>query len=136
MRHLIMPIAAVIALSACASGGVMVSEKQASQFERGKTTEADVISALGKPSGVSNFNGQRTLSYVGFHAQARAESFIPIVGAFVGGSDGQTNIAVFRFDNDGKLADYSVNESNSGVSTGLTSGPMQPRSVNDGRRVE
>lgn len=115
--------AAIIAsIGGCASHGVMLSESQVSQIKKGETTEAQLIQALGQPTTVSMYSGQRTLIYSGAHAQARAASFIPIVGPLVGGSDARATTAIFRI-KDGIVIDYSYTQSNIGGGTGIAAGP-------------
>jgi len=111
-----------------------VADSQLAQFEKGKTKEADVVKALGPATSVTTTNGIRTLSYAGVHAQPRASSFIPIVGAFVGGADSQVSIVVFQFDADGVLETMSSTQSSSGTTTGIAAGTtpnvdQQPRTI-------
>lgn len=125
MKRLSMVV--VVVLSACASHGVMVSQEQVSALERGKTTEAEVIARLGQPTSVSTVNGQRTLIYSGAHAQARPASFIPFVGAFVGGTDVRASSVILRFDATGHLADVISTQTASGTGMGLAAGaPIAP----------
>lgn len=125
-------VAASFFLSGCASHGVMVSEQQVQQFKRGETTEAQVIAALGQPTTVSSYNGQRSLIYSGAHAQARPASFIPLIGPLVGGADVRASSVVFRV-KDGVVIDIISSHTASGSGTGFASGapiaqvPEQPR---------
>jgi hypothetical protein len=116
------------------SSGVRVADSQLTQFEKGKTTEADVVKALGPPTSVTTTNGVRTLGYAGVHAQPRASSFIPIVGAFVGGADSQVSIVIFQFNADGKLETMTSTQSSTGTRTGIPAGTeagaaQQPRKM-------
>ena len=52
-------------------------------------------------------------------AQARAASYIPVVDLLAGGADSTMTAIVFRFGPDGKLADWTSNQTNAGVDTGL-----------------
>ncbi len=109
-------------LAGCVSSGVMVSDKQISQFKQGVTKESDIVAALGKPTSVTTYNGVRMISYTGVQAQARASSFIPIVGAFVGGSDSQVSSVIFKIGADGVLTDIISNQSAMGTGTGFAAG--------------
>jgi S1-C subfamily serine protease len=113
----------VLLLSACATAGVHVDQSKLARFQAGRTTVADVIVALGAPTNSTvSSNGTRTLVYVFSQVQTRPETFIPYVGAFVGGADSRSEAVVFRFDGDGRLIDYTASNSGVGVGTGFASG--------------
>lgn len=117
-----------IALAGCVSAGTQVKPEQLSGFTKGVTTFDDVVRRLGQPNTTgTKSNGTRTAVYTYVHAHARPESFIPVVGAFVGGSDSTVNTAEFTFDTGGKLLEYSMTESNYGTGTGLAGGTYRPR---------
>jgi hypothetical protein len=112
--------------SGCTTVGREVTEAQLTGFEKGKTTQSEVIAKLGQPNSTMLMpNGQRSISYVFAHAQARPESFIPIVGGFVGGADSRTTVATFIFNADGTLDTYTHIQSNSGAGYGLSAAPYQ-----------
>ena len=69
--------------------GVSVTEIQDRIIE-GKTTKAEVKEWLGEPSGITkdkDGNEVWNYSFSNFESQVRAETFIPIVGGLLGGSD-------------------------------------------------
>lgn len=109
-------------LASCMSGGTRVDAAKVKAFQKGVTTEAEVIAALGKPNTVSASGSGRTLTYAWFHAQPKASSFIPFVGAFVGGADSRIEQVNFLFGNDGKLADIVTQQSENGVAMGISAG--------------
>lgn len=109
-------------LAGCVSSGVMISDKQISQFKRGETKESDIVAALGKPTSVSTYNGARMIVYYGIHAQARPASYIPIIGGLVGGSDVQSSSVVFKIGADGVLTDIISNQQATGSGTGFAAG--------------
>ena len=125
----------VATLTGCASYGVMVSDKQAAQFKRGEATEAQIITALGKPTTITTTNGVRALTYTGVQAQARPESFIPFLGAFVGGSDSQVSLVVFKFDAAGILSDVVSSQTIGGTGMGFAAGTPIPQTEDQPRRV-
>jgi len=101
-------LAISIALAGCANSGVMVSEQQAAQFKKGVTTEHDIVAALGQPTITATHDGTRVLSYGGARIQARAASFIPIVGIFAGGADVNSSAVTFVIRADGLLEDTTT----------------------------
>lgn len=129
-------IASALLTSACMSSGVIINEQQVQQFKRGETTEAQIVAALGRPTTVTNVNGQRSISYTGVHAQTRPESFIPYIGGLVGGSDVRHSSYTFRFDAYGKLADIISSESEMGTGTGFAAGAPAPRVEAQPRRPD
>ena len=97
---------AALALAGCVSSGTQVTEEQAGQFQKGITTEQEVIAKLGTPN-----------AYV--RARPNAVDFVPIVGLLAGGATAQANTVTFTFDSSGVLKSYSATASNSEVHTGI-----------------
>jgi hypothetical protein len=104
----------------------------------GRTTYAEVVAALGTPNAVNIAStGRRVAVYAHTEAAARAETYIPIIGGFVGGADGHSSSVVFVFDRDGVLQSYSTSESqirtgpgaSRTVETRTDPGPVPPAAV-------
>lgn len=122
-KNLSVLITLLILLGGCVSVGTQVKQEQLSGFTKGSTTYEDVVSRLGPPNTVnSKSDGTRMAIYTYVHSQSRPESFIPLVGAFVGGADSKMNMATFTFDQDSKLLEYSLSESSYGAGTGFAAG--------------
>lgn len=136
MMKLLAALLALAALAGCASHGVMISEQQSQQFKKGVSTEADVIAALGKPTTISTTSGYRFIIYSGAQAQARPASFIPIIGALVGGSDIQASHVMFRFDKGGILEDVTTTQTATGSGRGFAAGTPIPQTENQPRKSE
>lgn len=128
-------LAATCALTGCMSTGVEVRSDQTADFHNGVTTRAEVLARLGTPTTQATLpDGSTMLVYAFSAAQARASSFIPIVGAFVGGADAHSSMVSFQFTSDGLLKSSSSTSSQSGsqLGTTTTTQPMQtaqPRTV-------
>lgn len=104
----------------CVSSGTKVTAQQATAFEAGKTSEAQVIAALGRPNSVSVLaDGTKIDIYMHIAAHATAASYVPIVGLFAGGAKGDSDTAVFTFGPDGVLQSTSTSTSHSDVNTGI-----------------
>lgn len=128
MAKQVFAVALTILIGGCMSMGTQVTQKQLNGFTKGSTTYSDVTTRLGQPNTISTkSNGTRVALYTYVHSQARPESFIPVVGAFIGGADSKVNTAEFVFDQDNKLLEYSLSESNYGAGTGLASGTYRDR---------
>ncbi|MDR3527403.1 MAG: hypothetical protein P4L57_08980 [Rhizomicrobium sp.] len=105
-------------LSGCVSAGTKVDHSIVETFQRGKTTYQEVVSQLGQPNGnYVGADGSRTTVYVYTHSQARAQSFIPIVGAFVAKADANSETYTFVFDQNGVLK--TIGQGNSQATAGL-----------------
>lgn len=125
MRFLFIFIA-IFSLSACMSMGKKVDQEKVSQFVKGKTTYAEVVQQLGKPSqSTINSDGSRTAMYMYIQSQANAASFIPIVGLFAGGANTENTTVTLSFDNKSVLTSYTASEGGSSMGTGITSGARQ-----------
>lgn len=120
MRHILV-ITLTLLLTACASYGNKIDAQYATSIKEGVTTEQEVRTNLGNPisTGVTH-DGLKFYVYTYSQAQTKASSFIPIVGAFVGGADTKTQMLQIWFDKEGKVTSYSYNDSAQEIRTGLT----------------
>lgn len=122
-------------LLGCASSGVKVSDEQLLSFKEGQTTERDVIASLGAPSMRSRLaDGTVMLMYAYSEYSTRPSTFIPIVGAFVGGADYKSNSVTMIFGQDGKLKSTSSSQTSSGTASGAASGLTSPVDTQQPRR--
>ncbi|MEQ1601529.1 MAG: hypothetical protein ABL885_07155 [Methylophilaceae bacterium] len=120
----------VLLLAGCATVGKEITQDQLTSFKKGETTIEEVVAKLGTPTSSSvTATGQRTISYVFAHAQARPASFIPIIGPLVGGTDSRSSMVFFMFGNDGKLENYTLSQSQFGSGTGFAAGQYQQPNV-------
>ena len=126
MKGMLGVIVLLAAVAGCVSTGTQVKDSALTQFQKGVTTEAEVVKALGPPQSTSSMNGERYVVYAGAHAQAKAASFIPVVGLFAGGASSQSSIVAFRFGADGRLVDWSSTQSNVGSTSGVAAGYQPP----------
>ena len=119
MTRFLFPAAlAVVLLTGCVSVGRPFNDAAISQFRVGATTERDVLSSLGPPlSSTASSGGMSVLTYGYTYGQARAETFIPIVGPLVGGADATSQSVAFVFSSDGILR--YMTRSNSTAHTGI-----------------
>lgn len=117
MKYLILALAIII--SGCASYGKKIDSNAVLKIEQGKTTEQEVYALLGKPMSTSIMqDGKKFLMYMHMKSQAKASSFIPVVGVFAGGADTQTDQVQIWLD-DGVVSQISHTMSESEVNTGL-----------------
>ena len=122
LRKIILVAFSIYLLSGCAATGVQVKEENLKSFVEGKTTIEEVVNALGEPtSTMRNSDGTKILMYIYMSSTVRPETFIPIVGGFVGGADTKSSNVMLNFNQSGVLQSYSTSESNMGTGSGLSS---------------
>jgi outer membrane protein assembly factor BamE (lipoprotein component of BamABCDE complex) len=101
----------IISTSACGNkqvrGNQTLAGSSVSEMEQklivGKTTKKEVESWLGVPSGIEkNYDksgGDRwTYKYSSMEARTKGTSFIPVVGAFIGGTDTKDEGKILHID--------------------------------------
>lgn len=112
----------IVFLGGCASSGTPINLAAVKQMEKGVTTQDQVKNQLGSPTsaGITS-EGESYFMYVFSRTQVKGESFIPIVGAFVGGSTSDIQTLQMWFTEGGVLKNYQFNETTQDVSSGLSS---------------
>ncbi len=129
----IITLCAALALSGCVSVGAKIERSSLEEFHKGKTTYADVVAALGKPTQTYvTDKGDTTAIYSYFSAQPRPESFIPYVGAFVGGADMENSYVTLTFNKNGILTSYASSQGSMGSGHGFEA-ISQPRNTDQPR---
>lgn len=119
MNKTAMILGLAFCLLGCMSVGTKVEQNQLSSFEKGKTTYAEVITALGTPQAVtSQSDGRNLISYTFSQASADAASFIPLIGGLVGTTQGELVVVTLLFDSTGKLESFTHTESKSSYGLG------------------
>ncbi len=110
----------VLIITGCASSGTPIRAYDVGSIEKGVTTESDIRLRFGPPQTVAlDQDGNRIYGYTYVKASSRPESFIPIVGPFVGGVDMQTQVLQIRIDKDGLVQDFVYTDAPSSVNMGL-----------------
>jgi outer membrane protein assembly factor BamE (lipoprotein component of BamABCDE complex) len=119
LRKAVLSMIVGIALSGCMSSGTKVSEVDAEQFQKGVTTEAEVIAKLGVPTATAQTGDIRVITYSYVSAKPDAVDFIPVVGLLAGGAKAQATLVSFTFNASGVLTGYSAAASNSSLHSGI-----------------
>ena len=113
-------VAAVFGLpfAGCASSGRNYDATQVSSIKKGQTTEADLIQTFGEPQErATDAEGNQRLIWSYTHVHANGASYIPIYGAFAGGSEGTTKTLTVTV-KDGVVTDYQSTEGATGARRG------------------
>jgi outer membrane protein assembly factor BamE (lipoprotein component of BamABCDE complex) len=112
----------ILTIAGCASYGKKIDANLIKQIEKGKTTETQLISMLGSPMSVGiTPDGKKFLMYMFVQSKTKASTFIPIVGAFVGGADTTSQTLQVWIDDKGVVSTYAYNNSSTELNTGLLS---------------
>lgn len=120
MKTFVILLTAVL-LIGCASTGRKIDMTKIDQIKKGETSQAEVLQLLGTPQQTTrNSKGETTFTYIYTYASTKAETFIPIVGAFAGGANVQTQMTTISFGPDGKVSEYTTSSGANNVSTGLS----------------
>jgi hypothetical protein len=120
VRRIVIWIAGTL-LTGCTSYGTEITNAEASQFEKGKSTEEDVVARLGHPSAMSALlpDGSHSITYSYSRLQISAASYLPIVGALAGETDSSVKVYNFTFDHDHRLIDWNSSLKNTVDKMGL-----------------
>ena len=105
----------------CATHGNKIDTDYASTIKKEVTTETEIRQKLGAPQSVGlDGHGNKTMTYVYAKSQAKAESFIPIVGSFMGGADTEsTTLFVIVDSSTGLVKNYTLNATQTETKTGV-----------------
>jgi len=115
------------AVAGCASGGNEVPRAQdANAVDQaiidGRTTRSEVERIYGPPNATSFANAQNDIwIYRWVRSTAKAENFIPYVGAFVGGRDIQRKELVILFNEQNLVVRHSMRDSTDSIRRNLSS---------------
>ena len=121
MKKLIGMLLVCVFSTGCATHGSDIDSDFASQIQKGTTTEQEVVSNLGNPQSIGlDGQGNKVMTYVYAKSKTKAESFIPVVGSFMGGADTESKTLLIIVDNQtGVVKDFAFNESNTETKTGI-----------------
>ena len=123
MKKILCILTAVALLSGCASVGRKLDQSKVDQIKKGETTRDQVIQLIGSPDQITRTgDGVVVFQYMYVRASANGASYIPIVGAFAGGVNTQSQMVMVTFNTSNIVSDifssYGGNQMNQGLSTG------------------
>lgn len=92
----------MMACVGCFSMGKKIDQAAVGKIKEGQTTKAEVVKLLGNPDNVTrdSWNGEGW-SYCFVRAASSPGNFVPVVGAFAGGGNSQTEFLTLTFDDKG-----------------------------------
>jgi outer membrane protein assembly factor BamE (lipoprotein component of BamABCDE complex) len=99
-------------LGGCASVGTKIEQASIEKIEKGKTTKTELIAAFGTPMTASLLgDGRESMMWVYSKAKVKGATFIPVVGAFAGGSETSTQMLQVILNKDKVVEDFTTNNS-------------------------
>ncbi|MBO1520635.1 outer membrane protein assembly factor BamE domain-containing protein [Oceanisphaera pacifica] len=120
MFRLILPLILCFLFVGCASYGAKIDANAVQQIEKGKTTENQVYALLGNPMSVGIApDGQKFLMYMYTKSQAKASTFIPVVGLLAGGADTTSQTLQVWINANGVVSNYAFNDTQTELKTGV-----------------
>lgn len=121
MKSILLVCALVLTISGCISTtGAKVEPDQLVGFEKGVTTEADIVKKLGRPAvSTASSDGSKVLTYAFSNYKVRGATFIPIVGLFAGGTDMQMRTTTFIMGTDGTMTSHQSSDTNMSTGPGV-----------------
>jgi outer membrane protein assembly factor BamE (lipoprotein component of BamABCDE complex) len=113
-------------LAGCFSMGRKIDQSAADKIEKGKTTKEQVLYLTGSPDQIMRLgNGDTTFTYTYIRSTAKPATFIPFIGAFVGGANVQQQMFSVTFGPDNIVKNLfstqAATESGMGLNTGSAS---------------
>ncbi len=96
--------------SGCFSMGRKIDQSAVAQIKQGKTTKAEVLKLLGSPDQVTwDGFGNETFMYMYVRSTPKATTFVPVVGAFSGGANTQSEMVMVTFNPQGVVSHFVAN---------------------------
>lgn len=100
----------------CASVGNNFDSRKVSEIKKGETTERDLVKMFGPPSNrIIDSDRGLSLRWIYTEVTTKGTTFIPVVGAFAGGTNTKTKFLNVFLDTDGKV--FSFNYDGGGLET-------------------
>lgn len=101
-----------IAIAGCSSVGTPIAQEKVNQIRLGVTTEPDLLLLFGNPSTKTlDPSGTIVLTWVYSSASTKAETFVPIAGALIGGYDTHLQQLSVLLDRKGRVVKWTMNNS-------------------------
>ena len=125
-----------VCLAGCVSSGRKIDQAAVGTIKKGETTRAQVINLLGSPEFITRTgSGDTVYLYNYTRATAKPATFIPYIGAFVGGANYQHQMTSVTFGPDGVVKDFSSTQGSTESDMGLAAGgKAETPEVEEGKR--
>lgn len=135
MKKAFSSLLVAVVLSGCASAGRKIDQTSVDKLQKGVSTQADVRSAIGSPEQITkDSDGNETWVYIYTRSQVKGTTFIPIVGAFAGGVDTQSQSTVIKFGPDKVVKSIESSYGGTSVDNGIEAGGKANLETDKGKR--
>jgi outer membrane protein assembly factor BamE (lipoprotein component of BamABCDE complex) len=111
-----------IGITACSTTiGTPIAKEKVNQIRIGLTTEPDLLLLFGNPSTKTlDPGGNVVLTWVYSSASTKAETFVPVAGAFIGGYNTHVQQLTVLVNRKGRVEKWTMNNSPGEVKYGQT----------------
>lgn len=110
----------IVCLAGCATAGKELDVNKLSGIQKGITTEREVQGLFGVPQMKSlNSEGKIIMLYHFTKVKSNAANFVPVAGLLVGGMDMRVQTLSVLVDKEGKVENYTLNDSQTDINSGL-----------------
>lgn len=122
-RLVIFVLVCLLLVAGCLSAGRKIDQESVDRIKQGETTKAQVLEWLGSPDRIiRDGRGNETFSYHYVRSTTKPQTFIPIIGPFVGGANVQSQFVSVRFGPNGVvnhlLTSHGATETDQNLNTG------------------
>lgn len=113
----VLPLLLALSVTACASVNKPINAKAVEGFEKGVTTEQELIAKVGRPpdNAALMADGRKMATWIYVRSEADGAMFIPFIGPFIGGVDTKTTQLQAIVNQQGKVDELMYNQSNQDV---------------------
>ena len=111
---------AAIAIAGCSTTiGKPIAKEKVNQIKLGYTTEPDLLLLFGNPSTKTlDPSGNVVMTWVYSSASTKAETFVPVAGAFIGGYNTKVQQLTVLLNRKGRVEKWTMNNSPGEVNYG------------------
>ena len=102
-----------VAIAGCSTTiGTPIAKEKVNQIRLGLTTEPDLLLLFGNPSTKTlDPSGNVVLTWVYSNASTKAETFVPVAGAFIGGYNTHVQQLTVLVNRKGRVEKWTMNNS-------------------------
>lgn len=117
----------VVVVAGCvATQGTRIDADQTTDFTKGRTTKAEVVSKLGAPYSESSAQSGSVLLYVFSKQTAQASNFFPVLNWFKGRTDSENQTCRFAFDTKGMYQGHDCTGASASQRAALEANRLTP----------
>lgn len=123
MKRYAILILVILLMSGCVTVGRKIDQSATDKIKKGETTREEVVASIGSPDQITRLsNGDMTFTYHYMRATPTPQSFIPVIGPLVSGSNVQNQTVIVTFGPDNIVKDIFSTQGSTSSRMGIMSG--------------